>query len=44
MCGAGTMIGLNQDYADGYIEHEGGCSSGQIDGGIYDFIFEIIVE
>ena len=44
MCGAGTMISLNQDYSDGAMWHEGGCSSGQIDGGIYDIIFEIIVE
>ena len=44
MCGGGTMISLNQDYADGAMWHEGGCSSGQIDGGIYDIIFEIIVE
>ena len=44
MCGSGTMISLNQDYSDGAMWHEGGCSSGQIEGGTYDIIFEIIVE
>ena len=44
MCGApGIVAGLNQSYADGYIEHDGDCSGGTIPD-TYDLVFEVVVE
>ena len=45
MCGAGTMISLNQDYSDGAMWHDGDCGDDtiQIDGGIYDIILKLLL-